>query len=52
MAAKKRKPKSLRQEERPLRVISTAVRQLRQMTLTAVTSGSVLLCLLVAKRML
>ena len=52
MAAKKRKPKSLRREDRPLLVISTAVGSLIDMTLTAVTSGSVLLCLFVAKRML
>ena len=51
MAAKKRKPKSLRREDRPLLVIS-AVGSLIDMTLTAVTSGSVLLCLFVAKRML
>ena len=50
--SKKRKPKSLRREDRPLLVISTAVGSSIDMTLTAVTSGSVLLCLFVAKRML
>ena len=52
MAAKKRKPKSLRPTDRSMPVISTAVGSLIDMTLTAVTSGSVLLCLFVAKRML
>ena len=52
MAAKKRKPKTLRQADRPMPVISTAVGSLINMTLTAVTSGSVLLCLFVAKRLL
>ena len=33
-------------------VVSTAVGSLIDMTLTAVTSGSVLLCLFAAKRML
>ena len=52
MAAKKRKPKSLRPTDRPMPVVSTAVGSLIDMTLTAVTSGSVLLCLFVAKRIL
>ena len=52
MAAKKRKAKSLRREDRPLLVISTAVGSLIDMTLTMVTSASVLLCLFIAKRML
>ena len=52
MAAKKRKPKSLRQPDRPMPAISTAVGSLINMTLTAATSGSVLLCLFVAKRIL
>ena len=52
MAAKKCKPRSLRREDRPLPVVSTAVGSLINMTLTAVTSGSVLLCLFLAKRML
>lgn len=43
MAAKKRK-------DRPLPVVSTAVGRLINMTLTAVTLGSVLLCLFVVKR--
>ena len=49
MAAKKPKPKSLRPT---MPVVSTAVGSLIDMTLTAVTSGSVLLCLFAAKRML
>ena len=52
MAAKKRKPKSLRRTDRPMPVVSTAVGSLIDMTLTAVTSGSVLLCLFAAKRIL
>ena len=50
MAAKKRKPNSLRPPDRPMPVVSTTVGSLINMTLTAVTSGSVLLCLFVAKR--
>jgi hypothetical protein len=52
MAAKKRKLKSLQPTDRPMPVVSTAVGSLIDMTLTAVTSGSVLLCLFAAKRML
>ena len=52
MAAKKRKPKSLRPTDRAMPVVSTAVGSLIDMTLTAVTSGSVLLCLFAAKRLL
>ena len=46
MAAKKRKPKSLRPTDRPMPVVSTAVAGLINMAVTAVTSGTVLLCLL------
>ena len=49
---KKRKPKSLRAMDRPISVFSTAVGSLVNMTVTAVTSGSVLLCLFAAKRLL
>jgi hypothetical protein len=53
MAAKKnRKPKSLRATDRPISVFSTAVGNLINMTVTAVTSGSVLLGLFAAKRLL
>jgi hypothetical protein len=52
MATKKRKPKSLRQADRPLPVISTAVGSLINMAVTAVTSSTVLLCLFAAKRLL
>ena len=48
-AKKKRKPKSA---DRPMPVVSTAVGSLINMSLTAVTSGTVLLCLCAAKRML
>jgi hypothetical protein len=51
-AKKKRKPKSLRATDRPISVLSTAVGNLINMTVTAVTSGSVLLGLLAAKRLL
>jgi hypothetical protein len=49
MAAKKRKQKS-RPASRSMPVLSTAVSSLINMTVTAVTSGSVLLCLFAAKR--
>ena len=52
MAAKKRKPKSPRRTDRPTSVVSTAVGSLFNMTVTAVTSGTVLLCLFAAKRLL
>ena len=52
MAAKKRKPKSLRPTDRPMPVVSTAVAGLINMAVTAVTSGTVLLCLFAAKRLL
>jgi hypothetical protein len=51
-AKKKRKPKSLRATHRPISVLSPAVGNLINMTVTAVTSGSVLLCLFAAKRLL
>ena len=51
-AKKKRKPKSSRAMDRPMSVYSTAVGNLINMTVTAVTSGSVLLCLFAAKRLL
>jgi len=51
-AKKKRKPKSLRGTDRQISVLSTAVGNLINMTVTAVTSGSVLLCLFTAKRLL
>jgi len=47
---KKRKPKSLRPMDHGSSVFSTAVGGLINMTVTAITSGSVLLCLLAAKR--
>ena len=52
MAAKKRKPKSLRPTDRPMPVVSTAFAGLINMAVTAVTSGMVLLCLFAAKRLL
>jgi hypothetical protein len=52
MAAKKRKPKSLRRMDRPMPVVSTAVASLISMIVTLVTSGTVLLCLFAAKRLL
>ena len=51
-AKKKRKPKSFRPTDRPMPVVSTAVGSLINMTVTAVTSGTVLLCLFAAKRLL
>jgi hypothetical protein len=51
-AKKKRKPKSLRAVDRLISVFSTAMGNLINMTVTAVTSGSVLLCLFAAKRLL
>ena len=50
-AKKKRKPKS-RRADRPISVLSAAVGNLINMTVTAVTSGSVLLCLFAANRWL
>jgi hypothetical protein len=52
MAAKKRKPKSPRPTDRPMPVVSTAVAGLINMAVTAFTSGTVLLCLFAAKRLL
>ena len=52
MAAKKRRPKSLRLTDRPMSAVSTAVAGLINMAVTAVTSGTVLLCLFAAKRLL
>jgi hypothetical protein len=52
MAAKKHKPKALRPIDRPMPVVSTAVAGLINMAVTAVTSGTVLMCLLAAKRLL
>jgi len=52
MAAKKRKPKSLRLTDHPMPVVSTAVAGLINMAVTAVTSGTVLLCLFAAKQLL
>ena len=49
---KKRKSKSLRATDRSTSVLSTAVGGLINMTVTAATSGSVLLCLFAAKRFL
>ena len=51
-AKKKRKPKSRRPADRPMPVVSTAVGSLINMAVTAVTSGTVLLCLFAAKRLL
>ena len=51
-AKKKRKPKTRRQTDCPMPVASTAVGSLINMTVTAVTSGTVLLCLFAAKRLL
>ena len=48
VAAKKKKEN--RHARRSMPVLSTAVSSLINMTVTAVTSGSVLLCLFVAKR--
>jgi hypothetical protein len=56
MAVKKstraRKSKSLPAGGRPMPIVSTALSSLVNMTVTAVTSGSVLLCLFAAKRFL
>jgi hypothetical protein len=52
MAAKERKPKVLRANGSLNAGTSTAVRSLINMTVTAVTPGSVLLCLFAAKRLL
>ena len=52
MAARKRKPKSVQPTDRSMPVVSTAVSSMINMTAVAVTSGSVLLCLFVAKRLL
>jgi hypothetical protein len=52
MAAKVRKPKVLRANGSLNAGTSTAVRSLINMTVTAVTPGSVLLCLFAAKRLL
>jgi hypothetical protein len=56
MATKKRtrarRPKTLRAAGHSMRIFSTAVGSLVNMTVTAVTSGSVLLCLFTAKRLL
>jgi len=52
MAARKRKPKSLRSTDRPMPMVSTAVAGFINMAVTAVASGTVLLCLFAAKRML
>ena len=49
---RKRKPKSLRSTDRPMPVVSTAVASFINMAVTAVTSGTVLLCLFAAKRLL
>jgi hypothetical protein len=51
MPAKKRKPKSLRPTDRRMPVVSNAVGSIINMIAVAVTSGSVLLCLFVAKRL-
>ena len=51
-AKKKRKPKSRRPADRPMTVVSTAVGSLINMTVTVVISGTVLLCLFAAKRLL
>jgi hypothetical protein len=47
-----RKQKSLQPTGRSMPALSTAARSLFNMTVTAVTSGSVLLCLFAAKRWL
>jgi hypothetical protein len=53
MASKERKPKVFYGPTgRSMPVLSTAVRSLINMTVTAVTSGSVLLCLFAAKGLL
>jgi hypothetical protein len=52
MAVKKPKLKSRRPPDRPMPVVLTAVAGLINMVVTAVTSGTVVLCLLAAKRLL
>jgi hypothetical protein len=51
-SARARKSKSLQTGGRSMPIISTALSSLVNMTVTAVTSGSVLLCLFAAKRFL
>jgi hypothetical protein len=46
-----RKPKPRRVADRLLPILATAVGSLFNMTMTAVTSGTVLLCVFAAKRL-